>query len=285
MHSYFIKSGFLFSIQHILGLSIEESSIIIGFFGSVLGILGSIIVAYIYISNQNKSEKNKRIYEQIQETYIEQGILSLEESIQEYATNTIFAILDYVTFLNRYYINTRDEKQLLLNLDKIKQRPIINKLLNRQLDTSIDSFPYVRRFGNVIYGNTMIVFQHWSELLISLMAWDNMKIQLTTNDPKEISRSILSIGNLIQESQIYLLDRLENLKDYILEKEYNSYSEFLQIIDTVEYKIFINEMEYFNKMYKKMMDNMLKEEGGGRIESSKEFNEFMSKRVKNPFKK
>lgn len=61
----------------LFGLTLDESSIIGGLIGSILGIIGSIIVAMIYILNQNKLEKNKRINEQIQKTYVEKRVFFL----------------------------------------------------------------------------------------------------------------------------------------------------------------------------------------------------------------
>lgn len=268
----------------LFGLTLDESSIIGGLIGSILGIIGSIIVAMIYILNQNKLEKNKRINEQIQKTYVEKGVLPLQEAVQEYAVNSMFAILDYKKYLVNIYSKQNNEKKFLEMVDSIERRPVVKKLMDRQFDSAIDTFPYVRRFGNVVYGTIVRILQNWSDLVRDLMSWENMKPQFSRNDIAEMERSLNGVASLIQESQFYILKRLDNLKDYIWENDYYDYSDFLKILESHEYRAFIEDLENYNNLYTRVMDAFHDPDRTKMKMVSEEFNEYTKKIIENPLK-
>lgn len=267
-----------------LGFTLDESSIISGLIGSILGIIGSVIVAIIYVRNQNKLEKNKRISEQIQKMYIEQGLLPLQEAVQEYATSSIFALLDYKKYFINLYMKQNNEKKFLDMVNDIKKRPGVKSMIDRQFDSAIDTFPHVRRFGNVVYGVIIRILQNWSDLVRDMMNWENMKPQFSKSDIDEAQRSMDGVVTLIQESQLYILNRLDNLKDYILENDYYSYMDFLKILNTERYKNFIDDLDNYNKLYTKVMDAFTNPDRTKMKEVSLEFNEYNKKIRENPFK-
>jgi len=263
----------------------DVSSIIGGLIGGILGVAGSIIVAIIYIRNQNKSEKNKRINEQIQKTYVEQGILPLQEAIQEYAIGSIFTISDYKKYLINIYSKQNNEKKFLEMVKSINERPVVKNLIDRQFDSAIDTFPHVRRFGNIVYGIVIRALQNRSDLVRDIMNWENMKPQFSKNDTDEMERSLNGVSALIQESQLYLLKRLDNLKDYIWENDYNNYSDFLKILESQEYRAFLDDLESYNKLYTRIMDAFHDPDRTKMKTVSIEFNEYTKKIIENPFNK
>ena len=198
-------------------MELDLTTVVSGAIGSLIAMAGSIIVAFLYIRNQNKLENIKRINEQIQKTYVEEGILPIQEAITEYALSSIFTILDYRKYMNTTLKRMNNEDLFLEKIDDLKNRPTIKIMLERQFDSAVDAFPYIRRFGSIVYGSVIRTLQNWSDLVTDILIWSNMKQQIIQAGYEEIDRSLGSVGAFIQESQMYLLRRFDNLKDYIYE--------------------------------------------------------------------
>lgn len=265
-------------------MSLDLTALVSGALGSLIAMVGSIIVAFLYIRNQNNLEKTRRINEQIQKTYIEEGILPIQEAISEYAISSIFLIMDYRNEMVRKLKNMKDEKLFLKKIEEIKDRPTVKILIQREYSSAIDSFPYLRRFGGVIYGTIIKIFQNWSELISDTLEWENMERQISQAGLDEVERSLGSILHLIQETQIYLLKRLDNLKDYIWEHDFETYSDFINILQSEKYKSFIADLEKFNQIYTNIMSAFKDPDSQKRIDASNEFNAFMKNVIENPFK-
>ena len=58
--------------------------------GSFISMIASIVVALLYIRNQNSSEKKRLFNENLQKGYFEQGILPIQEALSIYGTAVIF---------------------------------------------------------------------------------------------------------------------------------------------------------------------------------------------------
>ena len=117
----------------------------------------SIIVAIMYIRNQSVSEKKRRINEQIQKTFVEQGILKIQEAFSEYGTSAIFGINDVKVWAVRALKYGESESSLKEKIDQIKKRPIIVDLIQRKVLTIITDFIIIIEI--LYYTYTIMVFQ------------------------------------------------------------------------------------------------------------------------------
>jgi hypothetical protein len=78
--------------------------------GGTITISGSLAVAGLYISNQNKNQRKKQFRQLIEDTYFEKGIFPIFSALTEYGTSSVFAIDDIRKELSRY----EEHKNLLL---------------------------------------------------------------------------------------------------------------------------------------------------------------------------
>lgn len=267
-------------------MAVNSDIIINTLIGGFLSFLASVAVAYIYVNNQNSIEQNKRINEQIQKTYFEKGILPLQEAIQEYAEASIFVFHDLskkVGIINKYKMDLESLEDVC---EEIKSRSIVKSLIQKQFTSATDSFPYIGRFGIQLYGVTIRILQHWSTLIEDSLNYEHLIRQIKEAGLVEIRSGLEGTGSMIQSTQLYLLKRLNNLQDYIWEKQYYSYNDFIEILKTKEYKNFLDDLDQYNKIYTKVMDSMMGVLGSESVEKiTKEFSVFSKELVDDPFKK
>ena len=154
---------------------LDYTTVISGAVGSLIAMIGSIIVAFLYIKHQNNLEKYKLINQQIQKTYLDEGIFPLQEAITEYAISCIFTFMDYRKYLNIMFIDMKNEKLFIEKINDLKERPPIKDLMQRKFGIAMEPLSHIRGLGNPIYGSIIKTFQIWSELITDVLNWTVMK--------------------------------------------------------------------------------------------------------------
>lgn len=247
--------------------------------------VSSIIVALIYINNHNQGEKRKWLNEQIQQNYIEHGIFPMQEALSAYGINSTFSVNDVRISAVRAIKLGRGENLLKLKIDEIRQRPMVADLIQRKFELAMEGLSYLRRFGIIIYGSIIRTLQHYSEILSDILTYEIIRPQIKEIGIDEWARSVGVVAKMIEITQLYLQTRLDNLKDYIWQKDFKNYTEFLNVLQEEKYKKFVSDLEQYNKLLTHFMDSI---KGKGKLEDKKEsslaLSGWLNKNTKlNPF--
>lgn len=174
-------------------MPLDPTTIVSSMLGSLIAMASSIIVAILYIRNQNLGEKKRRLNEQIQKTYIEQGILPMQEALSEYGVSTVFGINDVRVWAVRASKLGGGEELLKQKMDEIKQRNTIKDLIQRKFSLAMESFSYLRRFGMQVYGSIIRTLQFYSEILSDVLTYQVMCPQIDESGIDEFERSIKAV--------------------------------------------------------------------------------------------
>jgi len=266
-------------------LSLDLDTLIVSMLGSLIASTGSIIIALMYIRNQNLSDKRRRFNEQIQKTYVEQGILPMQEALSEYGVNAVFGINDLRISAVRAFKLGEGKELLNVKIDEIKMRPTIADLIQRKLSFAMESFSYLRRFGVQVYGSIIRTLQHYSDLLSDILTYKVVLRNIEDAGIDEFDRSAAAVAQMIQMTQLYLQTRLDNLKDYIWQKDFENYTEFLCMFQEEKYKRFISSFEQYSKLLTDFMDAMRNPAASeARKNTSLAFSKWLAENTdKNPF--
>jgi len=238
----------------------------------------------MYIRNQNLSEKRRRLNEQIQKTYVEQGILPMQEALSEYGVNAVFGINDLRISSVRAFKLGEGKKLLNVKIDEIKVRPTIADLIQRKFTFAMESFSHVRRFGMQVYGSIIRTLQLYSNLLSDILTYEVALRNIDDAGIDEFDRGATAVAKMIEATQLYLQTRLDNLKDYIWQKDFEDYTEFLSMLHEEKYKNFISSFEQYNKLLTDWMDAMTSPDSEARKNTSLAFSKWLTGNTdKNPF--
>jgi len=265
-------------------LSLDPTTIVSSMLGSLIAMVGSITVAILYIRNQNLGEKKRRLNEQIQKTYVEQGILPMQEALSEYGVNAVFGINDLRVWAVRALKLGEGEKLMELKIDEIKQRPTITDLIQRKFSLAMESFSYLRRFGIQIYGSIIRTLQHYSELLSDILTYKVVRRQIDEVGIDEFERGATAVAQMVQMTQLYLQTRLDNLKDCIWQKDFENYTDFLKMLQEEKYRNFVSNFEQYNRLLTEWMDAMKSPDSEARKNTSLALSKWLTENTdKNPF--
>lgn len=265
-------------------LPLDPTTIISSMIGSFIAMAGSIIVALLYIRNQNIGEKRRRLNEQIQETYIEQGILPMQEALSEYGINAVFGVKDLTFWAVRTLKLEKAEELLENKLEEISKRPTIADLTQRKFSFAMESFSYLLRFGPKVYGSIIRTLQHYSELLSDILTYRVVRKNIDSGGIDEFQRGAGAVAQMIQATQLYLQTRLDNLKDYIWQKNFENYTGFLEMLQEEKYSDFVADFEQYNKLLTDWMDSMRSPDPGFRKKASLALSKWLTENTdQNPF--
>ncbi len=264
-------------------MSLDLNTILSSMLGSLIALVGSITVALLYIRNQNKADNKRRLNESIQETYIEHGILPMQEALTEYGINSVFGINDLRIWAVRTFKFGRNHDVLRNKINEIKNRPTITDLISRKFSYAMGSFSYLRRFGMPVYGSIIRTLQHYSEMLSDILEYEQVCKTVEEAGIDEFGRSCGAVAQMVEMSQLYLQTRLDNLKDYIWENDFENYTEFLNIISEEKYTNFVSDLDQYIKLLTALMDSMKGPNPEFRKEASLAFSKWLGEnRDKNP---
>ncbi len=251
--------------------------------GSLLAMAGAIIVAFMYIRNQTKNEKRRRLNEQIQKTYIEQGILAMQTALSEYGVSAVLGIHDLSIWAMRAFKLMNDPKLLERKIEEIKQRPAILDLTQRKFSLAMPSFSYLYRFGISIYGSIISTLQYYSEIFSEVLIYEYVYASIKEIGIDEFGRSGEVFARILELTQLYLQTRLDNLKEYILQKDFEDYTDFLSILQEEKYKTFVSDFEQYKKLLSDLMDATKSEDPEVRKNTSLAFSKWLNENTsKNP---
>ena len=244
----------------------------------------AIVVALMYIRNQNLGEKRRRLNEQIQRTYVEQGILPMQEALSEYGINAVFGIIDLGIWAVRDLKLGEDGELLKVKMGEIGQRPTITDLIQRKFSFAIESFSYLRRFGTQIYGSIIRTLQHYSEVLSDILTYEVVRRAIDEAGIDEFQRGANAVAQMIEATQLYLQTRLDNLKDYIWQKDFHNYADFLNMFQEEKYKNFVSDFEQYIKLLTDWMNAMKSPDSEARKNTSLSFSRWLTENTHhNPF--
>jgi hypothetical protein len=237
----------------------------------------------MYIRNQNLSDRKRRLNEQIQKIYVEQGILPLQEALSEYGVNAVFGISDMRLSSARAFKRGEGKESLNVRIDEIKARPTIADLIQRKFTYAMEGFSNIRGFGIQVYGSIIRTLQLYSNILSDVLTLEVVLRNISEAGIDEFVRSAAVVAQMIQATQLYLQSRLDNLKDYIWQKDFENYTEFLSILHEEKYKNFISSFEQYNKLLTDWMDSLTSPGSEARKNTSLAFSKWLTENTdKNP---
>jgi len=246
--------------------------------------ISSIVVALLYIQNQNLREKKRQLNEKIHETYVEQGILSMQEALSVYGVSAVFGIKDTITWAARALKLGEEEELLKDKVNEIRQRPTITDLIERKFSSAIESFSYLRRFGMPIYGSIIRTLQHYSELLSDTLTYEVIHRQIDEVGIDKFQEGASAVAQMFQATQLYLQTRLDNLKDHVWQREFESYSAFLEMLREEKYGDFVSDFEQYNKLFTDWMNAARSPDSEARKTSSLALSKWLTENTgRNPF--
>lgn len=136
-------------------------------------------------------------------------------------------------------------------IEEISKRPAITDLTSHNFSLAMKWFPTLQKFGIPLYDSIKRTFQIYSRLLSDQLTFEHLQRQLSASSIDEFMSGSAAVAEILQRTQIYLERRLETLKDYVWQRDYEKYLDFLEITKEQSYKAFLSELnqylEHLNK--------------------------------------
>lgn len=266
-------------------MSLDPSIILSSIVGGLIAISGSLAVAALYIRNQNKIENKRRLHERIQEAYFEEGLLPIEAALSEYGTSTVFAIADLRIWVARCLKFKRGGPKLLeAKIEEILKRPAITDLTEHNFSLAMKCFPTLQRFGMSLYNSIKRTFQLYSRVLSDQLTLEHIQRQIANSSIDEFIRASAVVAEMIQHTQIYIERRLENLKDYVWQRDYEKYLDFLEMTKEQSYQAFLSELNQYLEHLNKWSDALTSKKSEDRKETSLALSKWLIEHIDiNPF--
>jgi hypothetical protein len=249
--------------------------------GGIIAISGSLAVAALYISNQNKNQKKRYLRELIQKDYFDQCLNPVLGALSEYAISTVFALTDARIVLGRAAaFKEITPEEVKKQLTEISNRPILMDLTSHKFSSISKYFPALQKFGLPIHASIIRTLQFYSSV-----ANDGVSYSALTRlpDSAEVARSLGVVAQIIEQSWVFLNKRIVNLRDYFLVKELKSYSDFSKVFSEKEYDTFLSVITQYMEGLTQLMD-ALNNPTGDRAGASLTFSKWLNdNREINPF--
>lgn len=249
--------------------------------GSAVAIIGSLAVAWLYIRNENQKASRTRVYERIQETFFEKGLLPVESALAAYGFATAFAVMDARVSIARCFIMKEESTEVMeQNLGRIAERPLVADLISKNFKLSMTAIPNIQRFGNELYDAMGKTFQFYSSILEQVL--DSRVVKRNAGrDSDEFVRSLGSVAIFANLTQTYLGRRLTNARDYLWNKEFESYTEFLSLFADEKYRLFLGSLSKYSDYLGKIQDALKSDRGDERARISMEFSKWLNDNMDN----
>ena len=266
-------------------LEIDINVLLSTILGGVITISGSLAVAGLYIRNQNKNQRRRRLQELIQQTYFEQGVLPVLAALSEYGTTTVFGLTDTRMWLGRCYQSKEIDAEVLKErLVEISKRPVITDLSNHNFASVLKWLPALQRFGTPLYVSIKRTLQLYSSLVSDALSFAILEKSLESSSADEVIRSLGAIAQIIDLTLVYLEKRFTNLRDYFWQQNLEDYNDFVEVFSNTEYRQFLSAMDEYVKGLSQLMDAMHSEESDDRAKATISFSKWLSETLdRNPF--
>lgn len=261
-------------------MSLDLNTIVSSLVGSLIAITGSIAVAVLYIRNQNKSEKKRRLHGRIQETYIEKGILPMQAALSEYGTSTVFAFADARMWITRCLIDGEGGTELLkTKLEEISKRPAVMDLTNHNFRLAMAWFPTFQRFGSAFYTSLKRTFQLYSSILSDVVSLESLQKSIKKSSADEVARSLGVLAQILDMTLMYLEKRFANIQDYFWQKEIESYEELSDLFLEEKYKMFLSVMDKYLQGLTQLMTALKSPRSEDRKETTLSFSKWLNQNM------
>ena len=244
--------------------------------GGVITISGSLAVAALYISNQNKVQRKRHLREMIQRDYFDNCINPTLGALSEYGMNTVFALYDSSVLLGRY-VKYRDipTGELERKLKEISNRPMLMDLISHNFTYISKYRPLLQKFGTPLQSSIIRTLQFYSSVASDGTSYAVLKKSSDSSSLEEVSRSLGVLALIIERTLIYLEKRFINLRDYFSAKELENYNDFSNVFFEKDYAAFLSVIEQYMDGLTKLMDAM-KAEKGDRANVSLTFSQWLA---------
>jgi hypothetical protein len=262
-------------------LAFDLGDFLTSILGSAVAIVGSIAVAWIYVRNENRKSDKTRVYERIQETFFEKGLHPMESALSAYGFAATYAIMDARTSIARCLMMNEESKETMKEqLRKIAERPLVSDLVSRNFSLSMQTIPNTQRFGLQVHDALGRTFQ-----FISAMVGEVLDLRvIEKNSRQQIGEFVRSLGALAMFAnllQTYVARRLINVRDYLWDKQFDSYEQFVQSFDNEKYKRFLASLTKYSDYLSKMDDALRSQDGKARATLSLEFSKWLNDNMDN----
>ena len=253
--------------------------------GSIITIAGSLAVASLYIWNQNKNQRKRRLNDYIKMNYFEQGINPVVASLSEYGMITVFALADARKCLGRcLQFGKTNQEQLKAELEEISRRPILQDLTSHNFTNISKWLPALHKFGSAVHTSILRTLQLYSSLSADAVLYDNLMSSAKDSSADEVIRSLGAIAQIIDMTLSYLQKRFINLQDYVLTQDIKGYGDFLSLISQDKYKKFLSAMEQYKDGITKLMDAFVSPDNQARKDATLTVSKWLTDNMEqNPF--
>ncbi|MGA3190975.1 MAG: hypothetical protein ABSD73_00495 [Candidatus Bathyarchaeia archaeon] len=249
--------------------------------GGIITISGSLAVAGLYIRNQNKNQRKRRLQELIQQTYFEQGILPVLAALSEYGTNTVFALADTRIWLVRCFRLGEGTEVLKTRLEEIAKRPVIVDLTSHNFTNVLKWLPTLQKFGMPLYSSIKRTLQFYSSLVSDATSFSLLEKTIKNSSVEEVARSMGAVAQIIDFTLMYLEKRFTNLRDYFWQQELENYHDFSQVFSDTKYRNFLSVMDQYMKRLTQLMNAMQSEKPEDRPRETLSFSKWLGDNLDN----
>lgn len=230
---------------------------IIEIVGGSISILGSLIVAKLYIDNQNRREKEKDMHNLIINEYFSNGLFVISNAISEYGLGTVHALNDLRIWSIRCIKYMSGNYSLLKEkIDGIYKRKISIDLTNRNYGLASQAFPRIQIFGMSLYNSIKRTLQLYGDLLTDWLSIESIKEQSSSSSLDKFEEGLKNANSIVQMTEIFLENKIEQLKEYIFKKKYTTYEEFVQITHENQYEVFLFQINQYISYLQEWMDGL-----------------------------
>jgi hypothetical protein len=243
--------------------------------GGAITIVSSLAVAAVYIRNQNKVQRKRRLREMIQRDYFDKCLNPTLGALSEYGLNTTFALSDSSVALGQYIHYKENPEELNKKLKEISSRSLLVDLTTHNFTHISEYLPLMQKFGLPIYTSIIRTLQFYSMIASDGTSYVVLR-RSADSSLSEVSRSLGVLAQIIERTMIYLEKRFINLKDYLISVDAEDYTEFSKVFSEKEYTTFLSVIDKYIEGLTKLMDALKAESGNERPHSSMEFSKWLS---------
>lgn len=263
-------------------MAFDLSNFLTSILGSAVAIIGSIAVAWIYVRNENRKTDKTRVYERIQETFFEKGLHPMESALSAYGFAATYAIMDARTSIARCLKMREESKETMEEqLRRIAERPLVSDLVSKNFSLTMQTIPNTQRFGFQVHDSLGRTFQ-----FMSTMVGEVLDLRVIEKNSEHLDVFVRSLGALAMFAnliQTYLARRLIDIRDYLWDKKFDNYEQFVKSFDNEKYKRFLTSLTKYSDYLSKMEDALRSQDDKARATMSLEFSKWLNDNMNNNF--
>ena len=219
------------------------------------------------------------MHERIQ-AYFEEGIIPIEVAVLEYGTSSVFALADLRIWVARCLRFERGGPKLLeAKIEEISKRPAITDLTTHNFSLAMKWFPTLHKFGMPLYNSVKRTFQLYSNILSDQLTYEHVQRQLSASSIDEFMAGSAAVAEIVRRTQVYLERRLENLRDYVWQRDYEEYHDFSEISKEQSFEAFTSELNQYLKHLNEWSKALTSKKSEDRERASGTLSYWLSKNI------